>query len=297
MHHFSDHGERANRAGADTWNSQQRGKILGTSIGCRGYRSMQATHHDIAFANVMVRRHDQMRKQRLLLLCLLRFQPNKLAHDAIRPKPVKQVDLRLAGGRRPAIGKIDDPALARTVNGTVRLLDEAFQSLGLPVIAAGLPLVAVHALLHNHPFGIFGDNEAVQIKIEAILHRRAVDFGNQTTRVRQCGAVEAYAISKRDQLLRCLSRVRAPASANIQAKLPGEGRQSALQGADDAGGNAGRVPIHAHHRAEGLEPVWMSKASKQVVAPVVVDNGLADHGPEPCHAIAQPFGDTATMKR
>ena len=68
----------------------------------------------------------------------------------------------------------------------------------MPVIAAGLPLVAVHALLHHRPLAVVGDEEAMQIEIETVLHRGAVDFGDQAAGARQRRAVEADAIAERD---------------------------------------------------------------------------------------------------
>ncbi len=72
--------------------------------------------------------------------------------------------------------------------------------------------------------------------------------------------------------------------------------QAALQRADHAGGDARGVPVHPHHRAEGLEPEGMGQAAQQLVAAVVVNDGLADHRAETCHAIAQPGRDSATMQ-
>ena len=50
----------------------------------------------------------------------------------------------------------------------------------MPVVAPGLALVAVHALLHHRPFAVVGDEEAVQIQIKTILHGGAVDLRHQT---------------------------------------------------------------------------------------------------------------------
>ena len=52
------------------------------------------------------------------------------------------------------------------------------------MIAASLPLRAVHALLHHHPMAVVGDDEAVQVELKAILHRGAVDLGDQPARRR-----------------------------------------------------------------------------------------------------------------
>ena len=48
------------------------------------------------------------------------------------------------------------------------------------MIAASLPQRAVHALLHHHPMAVVGDDETVQVELKTILHRGAVDLGDQT---------------------------------------------------------------------------------------------------------------------
>ena len=108
----------------------------------------------------------------------------------------------------------------------VRLVDEALQAFRQPVIAARLPALAVHALLHHHPVAVVGDDEAVQIEVEAVLHRRAVDLGDQPAGLRQRRAVEADALADRDQLLRRLPRMLAAAAADMDAELACERRRA-----------------------------------------------------------------------
>ena len=97
------------------------------------------------------------------------------------------------------------------------------QALRQPVIAPRLAVVAVHALLHDHPFAVVGDDEAVQIEIEAVLHRGAVDLGDQPAGLRQRRAVEADALADRHQFLRRLARMLAAAAADMEAELAGSG--------------------------------------------------------------------------
>src|SRR5690606_22025831 len=75
----------------------------------------------------------------------------------------------------------DDVALSQPVNRAVRLLDKARQALGLPVVAACLALVAIHALLHHRPADIVGHEEPMQVELKAILHGGAVALA--TTRL------------------------------------------------------------------------------------------------------------------
>ena len=123
-------------------------------------------------------------------------------------------------------------ALAAALDRRVRLVDEALQPFGQPVIAAGLPALAVHALLDDDPAAVVGDDEAVQIEIEAVLHRGAVDLGDQPARLRQRGAVEADPVADRDQLMRRLARMLAAAAADMDAELARQRREAALQRAD-----------------------------------------------------------------
>ena len=55
----------------------------------------------------------------------------------------------------------------------------------MPVIAARLPLVAVHALLHHRPVAVIGDEEAMQVEVEAVLHGGAVDLRHQAAGARE----------------------------------------------------------------------------------------------------------------
>jgi hypothetical protein len=56
------------------------------------------------------------------------------------------------------------------------------------------------------------------------------------------------------------------------------------------------MPIHAHHRPERLEPERMGEAAQQLIATIVVDDGLADHRPQPRHSISQPWRHAAAMQ-
>ena len=78
------------------------------------------------------------------------------------------------------------------------------------------------------------------------------------------------------QFLRRLPRMSAAPAADVDAEFPGERRQAALQRADHAGGDAGRMPIHPHHGAERLEPERMRQPPQQLVAAIVMDDRLAD---------------------
>jgi len=110
---------------------------------------------------------------------------------------------RDAGGA--AVGEVDDFALTEPINGGVRLLDETPEAFRQPMIPASLPALAVHPLLNHDPLAVIGQDEAVQIKIEAVLHRGAVDLGYQPASLCQRDAVKPDPPSDLDQLVRSLT--------------------------------------------------------------------------------------------
>ncbi len=225
------------------------------------------------------------------------FERGKLARNAVRTEPVEQLELRAARLLGAMVGEVDDHALLRPVDRAVRLIDEARQPFGEPVIAPRVAALAVHALLHHHPLPVVGDDEAVQVKVEAVLHRRAVDLGDEPARLRERRAVDAGALADRDQLVRRLARMLAAPAADMNAKLAAQRGEPALQRAEHAGGDAGGVPVHAHHGAERLEPEGMRETAQEFLAPVVMHDGLRDHRAEPRHALAEPRRHAAAMKR
>ena len=187
-------------------------------------------------------------------------------------------------------------ALHRAVDGAVRRVDEILHVGGMPMVAARLACIAVHALLHDGPLAVIGDEEAVQVKVEAVLHGGAVDLGDEAAGARQRRRVEPQAVAKRAQLIGRLAGVAAAAAAHVDAELVLQRCQAALEGADDAGGNPGRMPVHAHHGAERLEPEGMRQAAEKFVAAVVVNDGLADDGAERGHARGQPRGHAPAVQ-
>ena len=87
------------------------------------------------------------------------------------------------------------------------------------MVAACLPALPVHSLLHHDPAALIGYDEAVQVQVEPILHRGTIDLGNQPAGSGQSGAVKADPLANCDQLLRGLPGVLAAASANMDSQL------------------------------------------------------------------------------
>ena len=67
------------------------------------------------------------------------------------------------------------------------------------MVAPGLTAIAVHALLDHDPVSVIGDDEAMEIKVEPILDRRAVDLGDEPARLGERRPVETGPIADRRQ--------------------------------------------------------------------------------------------------
>ncbi len=66
---------------------------------------------------------------------------------------------------------------------------------------------------------LVGDEEAVQVEIEAILDRCAIDLGDETARARQGGPVESDAVAERVKFVQSFPRMLAPTSADVDAEF------------------------------------------------------------------------------
>ena len=88
------------------------------------------------------------------------------------------------------------------------------------------------------------------------------------------------ALTQQAQFVRRPSRVLASSAADVDAKFIRERLQPALQGADNAGRDAGRVPVHAHDRTERLEPERMREALQKFVPTVMMNDRLRNDGAE-----------------
>jgi hypothetical protein len=139
---------------------------------------------------------------------------------------VQNVELTAAGRFGAAIGEIDNLTLSHTLNGRMGILDKTFQAFRKPVVAASLLAVAIHPLLDDNPLAIVGHNETVQIKIKAILHSGAVDFGDEPARICERRPIKAPTLPDCDELPRRLPRT---SSAYIFGAIcPAEGKGAGL---------------------------------------------------------------------
>ena len=155
----------------------------------------------------------------------------------------------------------------------------------------------VHALLHDDPFAVVGDDEAVEVKVEPVLNGGAVYLGDEPARLRQRRAVEADALADVGQLRRGLAGMAAPAAADMEPQFARERAEPALERADHAGGDSRRMPVHAHDGAKRLEPERMRQPAQEFVAAVMMDDRLGDDRAQFRHALAEPGGNPAIVKR
>jgi hypothetical protein len=188
---------------------------------------------------------------------------------------------REASARR---SQIDDHALFDTVDRSVRLVDEALQTIREPVIAPGLPAIAVHALLDNGPVSVISHDEAVEIEVKTILDRRAIHLGDEPTRFCQRRAVETDPITDRYKLMWRPPRMIAAPPADVDTELSRQRRQAALQRADDARGDAGGMPVHSITAPKDWNQKGWASRRRSSSRPY-------------SRTIAQPFGHAAAVKR
>ena len=119
----------------------------------------------------------------------------------------------------PAIGEVDDLAAASTLDGAVGGIDEALQALGKPVITARRPAAVAHALLDHRPAAVVGDDEAVEIEIEAVLNGGAVHLGDEPADSAKRRSVEAGALASGNKLFRSLAAVASASAADMDSEL------------------------------------------------------------------------------
>jgi hypothetical protein len=165
------------------------------------------------------------------------------------------------------------------------------------MIAAGLPPLTIHPLLHDRPLSVVGHNEAMQIKVESILNGCAINFGDQSAGPRQACAVDPDALAYREQLLRRLSGVFPASAANVNAEFTLNGSQSPLQRTNHARGYSRGMPVHSHHNSERLKPEWVGEPAQKLVATIMMNDGLSDHCAETRHSTGKPAWYVAAVER
>jgi hypothetical protein len=107
VHNLGHHGKRLYRGRADAGREQGCRKILWAALGGGGEDAVEAPREHVARPHIVVRRHDEMRQQRLLRR-LGTAETAKLVHDAVGVERCQEVELRRAGGGGAAVRQVDD---------------------------------------------------------------------------------------------------------------------------------------------------------------------------------------------
>jgi hypothetical protein len=150
--------------------------------------------------------------------------------------------------------------------------------------------------LHDDPFAVIGNDKTMEVKVETVLNRGAVDLRDQSAGRRERIAVDADAIAHSYEFVRRLARVSAAPAADVDTKFARKGRQPALKSADNAGRDAGGVPVHAHDATKGLKPKRMRQPPQKLFAAVFDDDRLGNDRTKLRHPVAEPSGNATTMK-
>src|SRR5665811_1271995 len=101
---------------------------------------MKPSCDHIAASDIVMCRHDEIRQQRLVSGRLRSLFPASLkgrvfARNLVRPERGEKIKMGSARCFGATVGEIDDLALSFSVDGRMRIIDEARQSFRKPVIA------------------------------------------------------------------------------------------------------------------------------------------------------------------
>src|ERR1035438_4586402 len=123
----------------------------------------------------------------------------------------------------------------------------------------------------------------MEVELKTIRNRVIVHPRREPTRACQRISIEPGLQRKRSQFIWRANRMPSTSSADHQAKLREAWIHTALQCAQNRRCDAGRVPVHTHHRAVCLKPEWITQSREEARLPVVKNDLLGDGGPKLCH--------------
>ena len=135
MQNFGDHRQRSDRALPHAGAKQQFRKVAWATLRRRGQIAVQTSHHYIARSHLVMTGHCQMRQERLLgwvsldRLSRRTLKPRKFVHNLRRPQEPQRFDLSASRPLRATIREIDDLALTKPIDGSMRFFDKANHSL------------------------------------------------------------------------------------------------------------------------------------------------------------------------
>src|ERR1700730_17548220 len=89
----------------------------------------------------------------------------------------------------------------------------------------------------------------------------------------------------------------AASATDMDTKFALQRSEASLQRANDACGDPGRMPVHAHYGAERLEPERMRQPPQGFVAAILMHDRLRDDRAKRGHARRKPRRHASAMKR
>src|SRR3984885_3058442 len=137
----------------------------------------------------------------------------------------------------------------------------------------------------------------MKVKLKTVGYGVIVDARREPAGARQRIAVEPCLQRKNAQLVRCAHGVPPSAAAEPQAKLRETWIHAALQRAQYRSGNAGGVPVHAHHCTVCLKPEWIAQPGEKFRWPVVENDLLGDGSPKLGHPLRKPRRHMSAVER
>src|SRR6185503_17732193 len=143
----------------------------------------------------------------------------------------------------------------------------------------------VETLLYDRPRAGRGQHERMQVDLKAVGDRVVVDARSQPARANERVAVQTQAVCQRAELRWSVPRMPAASATDVDAQLRRARIETPFEGTHHRRRDARRMPVHAHDRAEGLEPEGIAQPRQELSRAVMLDDGLGDAGAERGHAL------------
>ncbi len=186
VYHFGHERERLQRARAELFHQEQLGEVAEIPLVRQGQDRSQPPRLHVPWPHVVVAGH---------------LQPPDGGHRAVRVilHDRKQGVLRRAGAR---VHQVLNHALVHADDGRVWIRGEVPDGRGVPVVAAGQPAGRIHALLHDGPVAICGDDERVEVDLEAVGDGVVIDARREAAGPHEGVPVDADPVGDDTEFLR-----------------------------------------------------------------------------------------------
>ena len=105
------------------------------------------------------------------------------------------------------------------------------------MIAASQPASIVQTLLHDGPFALRSDDEAVEINLKSVGDGIVVDSRSEPAGANQPITIKTAAVCNQTQFLGRVARMSAPTTAEVDAEFICSRRQTVFQGTHNGCGD------------------------------------------------------------